>query len=67
MKETEAPTEFRRPPSFSPEFEVHSAPEAIRAYIEAARDRQEAIKNELGWLEGLYLCRLAQKEAGTWP
>ena len=59
--------QFRRPRSYAPGFEVHAAPEAIKAHIDQARERQAEIQNELGWLEGLYLRRAAEKDAGSWP
>jgi hypothetical protein len=59
--------EFRRPRDFSPGYERHAAPESIKAYIAATRERQEEIASELGWLEALYLRRVAEKAAGTWP
>jgi hypothetical protein len=58
---------FRRPRRYEAGFEVHAAPEKIKARIDQARKRQAEIQNELGWLEGLYLRRVAEKEAGQWP
>ncbi len=58
---------FDRPPSYLSGFEVHAAPEAIKAHIDKARKRSLEIQNEIGWLEGLYLRRVAEKAAGRWP
>ena len=58
---------FRRPCSYGPEYEHHASPEAIEAHMADARQRQEEIQNELGWLEGVYLRRVAEKAAGLWP
>lgn len=52
---------FRRPRSYTPEFEQHASPEAIQAHIDAARKRQAETQNELGWLEGLYLRRIQER------
>lgn len=67
MGETKGPREFRRPRGFTPAYERHASPESIKAYIAATRERQDEIANELGWLEGLYLRRVAEKAAGEWP
>jgi hypothetical protein len=58
---------FRRPLDYEPGFEIHASPEAIKHYIDKARKRAMEIQNELGWLEGLYLRRVAEKAAGEWP
>lgn len=58
---------FRRPRSYESGFETHASTEAIQARMKKARDRQTEASNELGWLEGLYLRRVAEKQAGTWP
>lgn len=67
MSERASLIEFRRPQAYTSLFEQHAAPEAIKAHMEKARKRQQEISNELGWLEGLYLRRVAEREAGLWP
>jgi hypothetical protein len=59
--------DFSRPRPYTPHFEIHAAPEAIRAHIAATRERYIELGEELGWLEGLYLRRVAEKAAGAWP
>ena len=58
---------FPRPKTYEPGFERHAAPEAIKAHIDQARKKLEQVQHELGWLEGFFLRRSAEKAAGTWP
>lgn len=58
---------FPRPSSYLATFERRASPEAIRAHLDEARRRQAEVANEIGWLEGLLLRRLAQIDVGAWP
>jgi len=45
----------------------HAAPEAIRAELRVARERQQRAAVEVVWLERLLAQREQQVAAGAWP
>lgn len=57
----------RRPYPDLDAMEVHAAPQAIRAHLEAARKRQADAARTVARLEALLERRLGQVERGEWP